>query len=443
MRWPLLGRFLKWQHARTAMQAPVLLLTALIIFDGLLGPQLAPKNLATVSVWLHYRGLVVLALLVAGNLFCMACPFMLPRQAARWLRERSWSGGRPVPSMLRNKWLALALVLAFFFSYERFSLWASPWLTAWIVLAYFAVALAVDTIFRGAAFCKYVCPVGQFNFVRLAGLAAGNQGPPAGDVCNVPDEGLHQGRRRLPSWLFQPRKVGNMDCTFCLDCIHACPYDNVGIIGRLPTSELWRDPFRSGIGRFSQRLDLAALVALFVFGSFINAFAMIRPVYALRDQIGRWLGAASPTLELAVIFVLGLIVLPMLALIAAGLATRILARRDDPLRSLISRYTYALVPLGFGMWLAHYSFHFLTGGLTLVPVLQSFLADVGLFGGDAQWGLGPMVPGEWLFPIEAIFLYAGAFASIVAALQISQNHLGTAQTGGPAVALRSLRRGLF
>ena len=63
------------------MQAPVLLLSALIIFDGLLGPQLAPKNLATVGVWLHYRGLVVLALLVAGNLFCMACPFMLPRQA--------------------------------------------------------------------------------------------------------------------------------------------------------------------------------------------------------------------------------------------------------------------------------------------------------------------------------------------------------------------------
>ena len=222
-----------------------------------------------------------------------------------------------------------------------------------------------------------------------------------------------------------------MDCTFCLDCIHACPYDNVGIIGRVPTSELWRDPFRSGIGRFSQRLDLAALVALFVFGSFINAFAMIRPVYALRDQIGRWLGQPSPTVELAVIFVIGLIVLPALLLSASGLITRMLARRDEPIRGLISRYIYALVPLGFGMWLAHYSFHFLTGGLTLVPVVQSFLADVGLFGGAAQWGLGPVVPGEWLFPIEAIFLYAGAFASIVAALQIAQNHLGTAQNRRP------------
>jgi hypothetical protein len=239
-------------------------------------------------------------------------------------------------------------------------------------------------------------------------------------------------------WLFQPSKVGNMDCTFCLDCIHACPYDNVGIIGRVPTSELWRDPFRSGIGRFSQRLDLAALVALFVFGSFINAFAMIRPVYALRDQIGRWLGQTSPTLELAAIFLIGLIVLPALALIVTGLATRALAQcPDEPLRAVICRYVYALVPLGFGMWLAHYSFHFLTGGLTLVPVVQSFLADMGMFGAAAEWELGPVVPGGWLFPIEAIFLYAGAFASIVTALQIGQNHLGAAQNGGPAGVLKA------
>ena len=341
LTWPLLGRFLKWQHARTAMQAPVLLLTALIIFDGLFGPQLAPKNLATVSVWLHYRGLVVLALLVAGNLFCMACPFMLPRQAARWLRERFSGGGRPCPAILRNKWLALALVLAFFFIYERFSLWASPWLTAWIVLAYFAVAFAVDTIFRGAAFCKYVCPLGQFNFFgslispleikvrEPATCATCRTKDCISATCLIPEKASSRLAltRGCELWLFQPRKVGNMDCTFCLDCIHACPYDNVGIIGRVPTSELWRDPFRSGIGRFSQRLDLAALVALFVFGSFINAFAMIRPVYALREQIGRWLGQPSPTLELAVIFVIGLIVLPALALIVTGLATRILAPR--------------------------------------------------------------------------------------------------------------------
>ena len=30
--------------------------------------------------------------------------------------------------------------------------------------------------------------------------------------------------------LFLPRKSSNMDCTLCLDCVHACPHDNIGIV---------------------------------------------------------------------------------------------------------------------------------------------------------------------------------------------------------------------
>ena len=41
------------------------------------------------------------------------------------------------------------------------------------------------------------------------------------------------------------------------------------------------------------------------------------------------------------------------------------------------RYTYGLAPLGFGMWLAHYGFHFLTGLYTIIPVTQSALASLG------------------------------------------------------------------
>ena len=205
-----------------------------------------------------------------------------------------------------------------------------------------------------------------------------------------------------------------MDCTFCLDCIHACPFDNVGITTRVPTAELWRDPFRSGIGRFSQRTDLTALVALLIFASFINAFAMIPPVYALREQLGRWLGGASATAELAIIFAIGLGLIPAALLALAGQATRRLAHLEhEPLLRVIGRYIYALAPLGFGMWLAHYSFHFLTGGLTIIPVAQSFLADIGLSGARPQWGLGQVVPGDWLFPIEAFSLYAGAFGSLL------------------------------
>ena len=448
------------------MQIPIFLLASLMIFDGLVGPQLAPKNLATVGAWLHYRGLVVLALLVAGNLFCMACPFMLPRQAGWWLRKRLGSEGRPLPRALRNKWLAIGLVVAFFFCYEYFSLWATPWWTAWVALAYFAIALVVDTIFRGAAFCKYVCPLGQFNFfgslispleikvrrpatcatcrtkdciqpahIQVPSASSSGQrtmsrtAPPpmkTAEAAPTPPERrawepdpLFSDQRGCELWLFQPRKAGNMDCTFCLDCIHACPYDNVGLIARTPTSELWTDPYRSGIGRFSRRADLAALVVVLTFGAFLNAFNMIKPVHALQAMLARSLNTTSSAPGLALVFVLGLIVLPAALLAAAALASRAWGQTGERrLADNVMRYVYALVPLGFGMWLAHYSFHFLTGGLTIVPVIQSFLADVGLFGGKVQWGLGALAPTEWLFPIEAVLLYLGAFGSIVAAFQI-------------------------
>ena len=101
-----------------------------------------------------------------------------------------------------------------------------------------------------------------------------------------------------------------MDCTFCLDCVHACPYDNVGLIARTPTSELWTDPYRSGLGRFSRRTDLAALVVVLTFGAFLNAFNMIKPVHALQALLARSLNTTSSAPGLALVFVLGLIVLP-------------------------------------------------------------------------------------------------------------------------------------
>ena len=92
---PLLGRFLRWRHARVCLQLPLLLLAVLIVFDGFLGPPVAGMNLAGVLPWIHWRGLVVLGLLVCGNVFCMACPFMLPRAIARRVRARRLSPGRP------------------------------------------------------------------------------------------------------------------------------------------------------------------------------------------------------------------------------------------------------------------------------------------------------------------------------------------------------------
>lgn len=405
------------------MQIPVLLLAAWMIFDGLVGPQLAPKNLATVGTWLEYRGLAVLALLLVGNLFCMACPFMLPRRVGRWIREHWLKDGRPVPRALRGKWLAIALVILFFFAYEYFALWSTPWWTAWVALAYFAIAFAVDMVFQGAAFCKYVCPLGQFNFFGslFSPLEIKVRKLHVCESCKTKDcITAMSGSRGCELNLFQQRKLGNMDCTFCLDCIHACPRDNIGIITRTPSKELWTDPWRSGIGRFSQRWDLAALVVIFSFGAFLNAFNMIKPVYSLQARLAEIFQTNSRAPGLMLVFILGLLVLPAAVLGLAGLLTQSRLTAQS-LGQVVRRYVWSLAAMGFGMWLAHYTFHFLTGALTVVPVVQSFLADIGLFGGQARWDLGPLVPQSWFFPIEAALLYLGAMVSIVVAVQIASN----------------------
>jgi hypothetical protein len=79
------------------------------------------------------------------------------------------------------------------------------------------------------------------------------------------------------------------------------------------------------------------------------------------------------------------------------------------------------VPFGFGMWLAHYGFHLLTGALTIVPVTQR--AAVDLLGwpalGPPLWRLTGMRPGS-VFPIQAGFILLGAMGSLSAAYQISE-----------------------
>jgi ferredoxin len=426
LTWPGLGRFLRWRHASTAMRALVLLVAALMVLHGLSGPRLAPKNLATVLTWLHLRGLLVLGLLLAGNLFCMSCPTILVRDLARRFLhlERAW------PPRLRHKWTGVLLFALVLFAYELFDLWASPWWTAWLILAYFAGALLLGVVFRGAPFCQYVCPMGQFNLVSslVSPLEVKVRDARTCAACKTKDclRGRRDERGDLVQkgcemGLYQLRKVGNMDCTLRLDCARACPHDNVGLLGRLPASELWLDPPRSGVGRFSQRPDLAALAALYTFGALINAFGMVSPVYELEQWLADRLSTRSEALVLGLIFVTGLVVAPAALVGLAAWLTRRWTGAQERLPDLMTRYAYALVPMGFGVWVAHFAFHFLTGLLTIVPVVQSALADLGWGGvGKPRWDLGAVVPSAWLFPIELGLLGLGWWGSLLVAYRLAE-----------------------
>ena len=169
---------------------------------------------------------------------------------------------------------------------------------AWLIVGYFFAVLAVDGVFKHASFCKFVCPIGQFNFVAslLSPLEVRVRNHETCSACaskdcirgkrgDAPEPPVLQ--RGCELALFQPLKAGNMDCTFCLDCVHACPHDNVGIMSRVPAEELMGDPPRSGIGLFSRRKDLSTLAVLFTFGALLNAFGMVSPVYLAEKWLAR------------------------------------------------------------------------------------------------------------------------------------------------------------
>ena len=397
-----------------------------MVLHGLFGPALAPKNLATTLTWVHFRGALVFVLLFAGNFFCLACPFMLVRNLARKFFHpvRNW------PRPLRNKWLSIGLLVTMLFVYEWLDLWASPWWTAWLIVSYFAGALVIDAVFKHAPFCKFVCPIGQFNFVAST-LSPLEVAVRDYDVCTRcatkdcirgvrdPIASLVVIQRGCELALFQPRKVGNTDCTFCLDCVQACPHDNVGIISRLPATELISDVTRSGVGIFSKRKDLAALIIVFSFGALLNALGMVSPVYALEQWLGGLFGVKYELPVLAVIFTLLLVCEPLLLVGIAAWLTRVWTGKKRSLVSLAVRYSYSLVPVGFGIWVAHFGFHFLTGLFTFIPVTQSALDEIGwpILGGPYWWlsGLAPNL----VQLLEFGFITLGLLGSLLVAYSIA------------------------
>jgi hypothetical protein len=204
--------------------------------------------------------------------------------------------------------------------------------------------------------------------------------------------------------------------------VHACPHNNVGLIATPPGAELWNDRPRSGIGRFSRRPDIAALVVVLVFGAFANAAGMVGPVAEWQARLAVLVGIRSPLVATTAFYLVAVVVLPMLAVGGAAALSRRLGLRVEAwspdhaptLLGVATRYAYALVPLGFGMWLAHYCFHFLTSYAAAVPVAQRFAADLGLTSlGEPAWSSACCSPATpWLLPLELLFLDVGLLLSL-------------------------------
>jgi cytochrome c oxidase assembly factor CtaG len=393
LRLPLIGPLLRARYGRMALQSVAFVIAVLVIADGFAGRPIGAMNLAGVLPWTYVRAFGVIALLVLGNIFCMSCPFMLPRELGHrlGLARLKW------PRRLRSKWVAIVLMILFFWSYEAFAIWDHPARTAWLLIAYFAAAFMVDTFFRGASFCKYVCPLGQFNFVGslLSPFTLQARSQATCGSCTTHDcIAGNQQQRGCELQLYMPQKVGNMDCTLCMDCVKACPHDNIGLFAVPPAP--------TSIGPFSSRIDIAVLILVVVLSGFASAGSMVAP---LSDSPRKY----------------GTLLVLLAVLLLVGLAARGPSRREA-----FCRFSQALLPLGLAMWAAHLLFHLFSGWATLAPAIRQAGTDFGwhlLL--PARWGMEmPLLPANSMLSVQLLLLDAGLLLTLYLGWRLVQQWSG-------------------
>ena len=369
LRMPAIGAALRSRYGRSALQFCSVVAMSLVVVDGLCGVQIGPFNAAGALLWDIVRPINLILLLLAANVFCMSCPFTLPRELVRRLGipQLRW------PERLSSKWPAVVLMVLFFWAYERFAYWKSPRDTALLLLAYAAAATVVNAAFRGAAFCKYVCPVGQINFLAslFAPLELGVRSRQVCSHCSTHDcvRG-NETHRGCELKLYLPTKPGNLDCTLCMDCVKACPQDNVSITLHSPLRELTRNPARSPAGRSFLRPDLAVLILVVVFSSVANAAIMTEPVARIFSRLRQHSPWAPGSLFSLLAVALLAAALLWVCMGAARLLQSLAAGQE--FRTVFCRFSLALLPLGLSIWLGHLAFH-LVSAWPAVPALSQHL----------------------------------------------------------------------
>jgi hypothetical protein len=150
---------------------------------------------------------------------------------------------------------------------------------------------------------------------------------------------------------------------------------------------------------------------------------MIAPVQEFERSFAEILGLKDTVITYSLMFLFGLVVLPLSLGWLATLLTRALANTNDTLHNIFKRYALGLFPVSFGMWIAHYLYHFLIGGLGIIPAFQNFFVKMGIpVFGQPDWAVSTVIPRDWLgaiTPMQVLIVYVGFMISGVSIWQIS------------------------
>ncbi len=421
MRLPWLRRLLRWRGLQPALMLAMLFFFVLAVLTGFLGTAVGSRNFAIIFVWIVWWGLLTVVFIpLGGRVWCLMCPIPAPGE---WLQRRAIVGvrpGRPFglglkwPRWLDNLWpqnITFSLVAVF-----SVIILTRPWASAAVLLLFGVLAVALSLIFRGRAFCRYVCPVG--GFITIYSLDAPLELRPRDyDVCRQHREkecyfGSDEGYG-CP-WLIRPFRLRrNAYCGLCTECLKTCPKDNLALRLR---------PFgRDLLVAEERRLDEAYMMVAVLMKAILYPAVLLGPWGWVKDWAnspGWW----EHTTYAVAFLSINLLLFPALFFVFT-LLSKWLSRTSVSVGRLFVDYAYALAPLGLMGWMAFsFAFVFVNGSYALPTLSDPFGWGWNLFGTrDFPWT--PLLPGL-VQPLQVAALVGGLVFSLTVAWRIAQQHGG-------------------
>ena len=316
----------------------------LTITTALFGSRVGSHNFAIIMVWIAWWTTLKLGFIpLGGRSWCSVCPIPLPGD---WLQqggilekgERKFGINLRWPKSLRGSWLQSGgFLLIGIFSAVTLT---DPHVTGWVLLALFALAIGMSLVFEHRAFCSYICPIGGFSGMYAKAAPVEVQVVDKEICAKHGDKSCYHA---CPWGLYPLALKDSSACGLCMECLRACPKDNLALNLR---------PYGSDLGRHhsSTRLD-ESLLALIMLGSalvftavFVGPWGWLK-LSAFEIGSQAWMAYAAGFLVLNVLF------LPALFTLCVWSWKKI-SQNSLPLKRLVANHAQGLLPLGLMAWIA-------------------------------------------------------------------------------------------
>jgi ferredoxin len=428
---PWVRRFFKSAWFQPVFQVPVLLIFLVIIAAGSFDIQQGDRNIATLLMWTIWWAAIIFTFVFVGRIWCMMCPFGALQD---WV-GRLVSMNRDFPKPLRNIYLSSLIFFGLTWWDGYSGIVNRPALTAYLLIGFFAVAGGMAVVYKGRAFCRYVCPIGGLIgiYSMFSPLELRNRYL---EVCrgHKVQECIKGTEKSHPCPMFvRPMALDrNNYCNFCGECIKSCSRDNIVIRFRSFAKDLWA----SSRGNLDEALLAIVLVGI----SFVVTGGMVAPWHAWMETVGRVFpfralgivsyAAQEKTTFLFVFTVGSLVVSPMLLLIGS-IAVRKYTGPNPPLslKQTFIQFAYMFIPVGLSMHLAHNINHLFREGSEIVPAVERLAHIVTGVGAEPEWIVTPLMGPEAIFWLQMAIIFVMNIFSLYAGYRIAVRYFGEKALG--------------